>query len=277
MISEQIKTLKKEGIYMACRDFYNGTTCNNDANKQVSEKEAETPLLFGVDSKTPANTILQNNLTEFEWATKTKLYPNFWGRNISGENSLTKDEIAFLHSKGCKIAAIYYDDNPKDTENNGAIAGKNIAAKAIELGIPKNVAIFLAIGADEKANAEYMKGYANCLVEEGFTPGFRANTDAHYSFDAEFSRGMQADKTLFDKCLIWAVAPTLKDYNGITTSHLIHPDNWGPFAPSSITKSDIAIWQYGNGCHPILDYKDNKTSFNVNLVKSKLFITEKLF
>ena len=32
-----------------------------------------------------------------------------------------------------------------------------------------------------------------------------------------------------------------------------------------------------NGRMDTIDYKDNKTTFNINLVKSKLFITEKLF
>ena len=70
-------------------------------------------LLFGVDSRTPSGTALQNNLTQFEWVVRNKIYPNFWGRNLVGENALTRDEIEFIHSKGCKIAADFGDNDPE--------------------------------------------------------------------------------------------------------------------------------------------------------------------
>ena len=68
-------------------------------------------------------------------------------------------------------------------------------------------------------------------MSKGYTPAFKVNTDAKFAFEREFSRGMQNDKEIFGKCLIWAVSPTVKEYNGITTSHFIHPDNWAPYAP----------------------------------------------
>ena len=80
---------------MACRDAYEMklTKTNEvaDVNQPVETTEVESPfrtdrLLFGVDSKVRSDNLLQNNLTEFEWVTRNKLYPNFWGRNITGEN-----------------------------------------------------------------------------------------------------------------------------------------------------------------------------------------------
>ena len=122
-----------------------------------------------------------------------------------------------------------------------------------------------------------MRGFAKALMVEGFTPGFKANTDAKFSFDREFSRGIQTDKEIFKKCLIWAIAPTVKEYNGITTSHLIHPDNWTPYAPSGLTRAEIAIWQYGVECHPIEDDKGKVTTFNLDLVRNEQVIVEKMF
>ena len=55
-------------------------------------------LLFGVDSKIQANDLLQNNIDQFEWVVRNKIYPNFYGRYLTGENCLTKDEIKFLAS-----------------------------------------------------------------------------------------------------------------------------------------------------------------------------------
>ena len=85
------------------------------------------------------------------------------------------------------------------------------------------------------------------------------------------------DKEVFKKCLIWAVTPSLAEYERVTTTHLIHPDNWVPFAPSGITRQDIAIWQYGKNCHPIADDSGKETTFNVNLVRDAKIIIEKMF
>ena len=78
-------------------------------------------------------------------------------------------------------------------------------------------------------------------------------------------------------CLIWAVSPIVEEYNGITTSHLIHPDNWVPFAPSGITRNEVAIWQYGVNCHPIEDDRGKATYFNLDLVRNEQVIVEKMF
>lgn len=268
---------------MACRNAYQAqTTLIEDENIQSS---TATPvvaknvdrLLFGVDSETQANDHLQNNLDQFEWIVRNKIYPNFYARYISGANRLTKDEIQFLHSKGCKIAAIYSSTTPKQTEEQGTLLAKEIGICGLELSIPKGTAVFLEINENEDTSRDFMKGFANTLLLEGYTPGFKANTDAKYNFDRKFSGGMKTDADVFNKCLIWAVTPTIKDYDGITTSHLIHPDNWMPYAPSGITRNTIAIWQYGKNCHPIEDDMGKECTFNLDLVRNEQIIIEKMF
>lgn len=266
---------------MACRNAYK-TIIEETDKIQTSVTEpvvakSVNRLLFGVDSKIQANDLLQNNIEEFEWIVRNKIYPNFYGRYLTGENCLTKDEIKFLHSKGCKIAAIYVEEGEKKTEEQGIMLAKKIDIRALELGISEGTAIFLEIREDEVVNRDFMKGFAKALMAEGYTPGFKANTDAKFGFDREFSRGMQTDKDVFKMCLVWAVEPTAEEYNGMTTSHLIHPDNWIPFTPSGITRNEIAIWQYGRGCHPIEDDKGELTTFNLNLVRNEHVIVEKMF
>lgn len=268
---------------MACRNAYKTQKINVETDVvQTSISEPVVAqnverLLFGVDSKIQANDLLQNNIEEFEWIVLNKIYPNFYGRYLTGDNCLSKDEIKFLHSKGCKIAAIYTDEGEKQTEEQGTILAKKIDIRALELGIPERTVIFLEIGENEVVSRDFMRGFAKSLMFEGYTPGFKANTDAKFAFDREFSRGMQTDKDVFKMCLIWAVTPTVEEYNGITTSHLIHPDNWMPYAPSGITRNEIAIWQYGKGCHPIEDDMGRVTTFNLNLVLNEQVIVEKMF
>lgn len=280
---------------MACRDLYQNQTIVQ-AETQITEEiqitediqlveETQTTqetapvtrFLFGVDSRVKANNILQNNLTQFEWVTRNKLYPDFWGRNIVGENCLSKEEIDFLRAQGCKIVAIFTSESEKTSEEQGLIDAKKAMVPIIELGIPDGKTIFLQIKDTESISMEYMRGYAKGLINEGFVPGFQANTDAKYDFDREFSTGLQTDKEVFDKCCVWAVAPNLVEYNNMTTTHLIHPDNWSPFAPSGITRADIAVWQYGKDCHPIQDDEGNDTSFNLNLVINERIIIEGMF
>ena len=268
---------------MACRNAYKIKAKKVEA--EIVQPSITEPvvaktvnrLLFGVDSRIQANDLLQNNIEEFEWVVRNKIYPNFYGRYLTGKNCLTKDEIKFLHSKGCKIAAIYVDDGAKQTEEQGKIIAKKIDIRALELGIPENTVIFLEIGENETVTRDFLKGFATALMAEGFTPGFKTNTDARFSFDREFSRGMQTDKDIFKKCLIWAVSPSLAEYDGMTTSHLIHPDNWTPYAPSCITRKEIAIWQYGKNCHPIEDDTGELTTFNLDLVRNEQVIVDKMF
>jgi hypothetical protein len=270
----------KEGNFMACkgatkkRAVIVTASTNSSASTEANKK---IKILFGVDSEIQTDDLLQNNITEFEWAARNKIYPNFWGRNLTGENCLTKEEIEFIHQKGCKIAAIYNHSGEKRTEEQGISLVKEIVSKALELDIPAYTAIFLEIDDGVIATRDFMRGFASALLFEGFTPGFKANTDAAFDFDREYSRGMQTDRDIFEKCLIWAVAPSLEEYDHVTTTHLIHPDCWKPFAPSGITRDDIAIWQYGKDCHPINDDAGNETTFNVNLVKNTEIVIDYMF
>ena len=266
---------------MACRNAYRmRTTITEKAENKIqpmTARKAVKRLLFGINTKIETDDLLQNNITQFEWAVRNKIYPNFVGRNIVGENSLNKEEIKFLHSKGCKIALIYSDESEKKNEEQGKLLAKKIDIRALEFGIPEGTAIFLEIGDNEQITRDFMKGFAKTLINEGYTPAFKVNTDAKFAFDREFSRGVQTDKDIFKRCLIWAVAPTIAEYDGITTTHLIHPDNWTPYAPSGITRADIAIWQYGKECHPIEDDNGKPVTFNIDLVRNIQVIIEKMF
>lgn len=269
---------------MACRNAYQAARITKEEaeiiRSSITEPQAAqnvNRLLFGVDTNTPANNLLQNNIDHFEWVVRNKINPNFYGRNIVGDNSLTKEEIHYIHTQGCKVAAICSFVGEKTEEEQGISYAETIGAKARELGIPEGSAIFLVIPENEAICHTYMRGFAMQLMIAGYTPGFQANTDAKYGFDREFGRGMQVNREVFKKCLIWATSPVVPEYDRITTSHLIHPDEWKPFAPSCISRREIAIWQYGKNAHPIEDDAGSKTAFNLNLVRNEQIIIEKMF
>lgn len=263
---------------MACRDAFNVRSVQLDIETISDDVGTQQPdsLLFGVESKYQANDILQNNLTLFEWVERNKLTPNFWGRNIVGDNKLTLSEIRYLHLNGCSIVPIYSVSSEKLYEQQGIDAANEIHSIVADLGIPEGTAVFLEIN-EEYVTVEYMYGFAAKLLENGYIPAFKANTDAKYSFDREFSRGMRSNKEIFQKCIIWAVSPTIPEYDEMTTSHFIHPDVWSPYAPSGITRKDIVVWQYGKNCHPIYDDANCKVTFNLQLVSNMNTIVDKFY
>ena len=69
---------------MACRNAYKTKNIIEEtdiAQTSISEPvvaKSVTRLLFGVDSKIQANDLLQNNIEEFEWVVRNKIYPNFY-------------------------------------------------------------------------------------------------------------------------------------------------------------------------------------------------------
>jgi len=270
---------------MACKKAYEMPEKENEKNENENsgENTQEDPvssvprLYFGVDSEVRSDDLLQNNLTEFEWVMRNKMAPNFWGRSIVGENRLTKDEVEFLHSKGCKVAALYRTDDAKKTEEQGRLEAEKLVSAAQELAIPKGAAIFFEIGEKETVTKDYMKSLISGVSRTGYVLGFKANTDAAFDFDREYSRGVQTDRERFLSCPIWAVAPNLKEYERVTTTHLIHPDRWAPFAPSGIARNEIAVWRYGKNCHPIGDDDGRETTFDVNLVRNDAVIIKMMF
>ena len=248
-----------------------------EKTKSMSRPYVTDTLLFGVDSETCASTKLQNNLTEFEWVRRNKVYPIFWGRYINGENALSSDEIRFLREKCCKIALQYLSEEIKNTEGNGRADATKAMKLAKSLNIPQGVALFLEIPANEVATGPYLKGFSQAFLEGGYTPGFKVNTDAEYSFDREFGGAYRAQEEIMRQSLIWAVAPTLEEFDQINTTHLIQPKLWKPYAPGVLRRTDIAIWQYGKDCHKIFDDDDNLTQFNINLVRDESIIINKMY
>lgn len=85
-------------------------------SSEKSDDEILT-LFFGVNSKYRADEKLQNNLTLFEWVTRNKLFPNFWGRDINGETPLTSLEMKYLYDKNCRIVPIYFISGEFRTED----------------------------------------------------------------------------------------------------------------------------------------------------------------
>ena len=249
---------------------------DSDGLPQPPKPEEKIRLMFGVESRTPFTDLLQNNIDLFEWVTRNKPYPNFCGRHLTGKDPLTKEEIRFLHRKGCKIALICDQKEIPGVSDDMPAFVRQIGKIVEELGIPYGTAIFLDVHEEYGMTTQNLREYAAGILELGYVPGFKADTDAKYSFDREYSRGVRNFGDVFAHCLVWADTPVLKEYDRITTTHTIPPGYWTPYAPSGITRNQIALWQYGANCHPIEDDHGIETVFNVILVRNEYIIIDRM-
>ena len=67
---------------MACRNAYKTKTMEMDVEADIIQASITEPivaqnvnrLLFGVDSKAQADDLLQNNIEQFEWVVRNKIF-----------------------------------------------------------------------------------------------------------------------------------------------------------------------------------------------------------
>ena len=198
-------------------------------------------LIYGVDSRFPANMKLTNGYTLYDWVMRKSCYPSFWGRNITGNRRLTLEEVNFLKLKKCKIACIFEDFTEAEISgNDGAVqAMKAIeAAQALEIPPNRGVALFADVRSEWSVNHNWMLSYAYHLMNHGYTPGFIGNTDSskNFNFDRQASHYIQASRDVeFFNAIFWASEP----------KYAFDPEVWAPYAPSELLPRDMQLWQYG--------------------------------
>ncbi len=195
----------------------------------------------GVYSKIPANIKLTNGYDLYGWVMRMNGFPSFWGRSISGENRLAKEEIDFLHDKKCRIIPIFDDVTETDVS---ATNGSGDAARAIEaaitLGVPKNegIALYAEIRDDWSVNHNWMISFTYTLFENGFNAGFIGNTDSSQNFN--FGRQCShyyyfMNDAISEKVFYWATHPKI----------IGEPEIWSPYCPSALLPENICLWS----CH----------------------------
>ena len=214
--------------------------------------------IFGVDSNLPANTKLTNGYDLYSWVMRMHGFPAFWGRNISGENHITKEEVSFLQKKRCKIALVFNELTEADISKADGTQEALKAIKAINaLGVPKHegIAVFAYIHPDWSVSHNWMISFARVITNHGFIPGFIGNTDSskNFSFDRQYGHFVHAtDAQNNYNAVIWAQEPKFEG----------EPSEWSPYCPSVCTPEQISLWQTGT-----ITYREKNV--NVSYAKDK--------
>ena len=213
--------------------------------KQPERKNTMQKFIFGARSEIPANKKLTNGYTLFDWAVRQNCFPAFWGRPISGEHAIKKEEIEFLAERDCGVLLVFDDltlvgiaqkDGSADAER--AIS----AAKALGAEGDGKTAIFAEIKENMNVNHNWMLSFAAGLKENGFVAGFIGNTDSseNFNFDSEFSHLVVAG----GKALCFATRPETNE----------HVYGWTPYSPSALPVEEMAFWQNGKKNFNGLEY-----------------------
>jgi len=197
-------------------------------------------ILYGINSTEAANTKLPNGADLFTSVMRQSGFPAFWGRSLSGDNKITKEEGAYLKSKNCKVALIFDEltESQVSSKNGSGDAMRAIdAAQALDVPANQNIALFADIKNDWNVNHDWMVSYANTLLDNGYIPGFIGNTDAsaNYNFDIQCNKYVQSMQEIArDSTVYWATAPKLGE-----------PGEWTPYCPSTLAPEHISMWRSG--------------------------------
>lgn len=199
-------------------------------------------IIYGADSVMPADTLLTNGYSLYDWVMRKSCFPSFWGRNITGWNRITESEKDFLRQKRCRVALIMRELSESEiSQNDGTARAVEAVEAAKSLGVPQNsgIALFAYFNPEWSVNHNWMISYASYVVNNGYIPGFIGNTDSskNFNFGRQCSHYVQATRSYSQLYAVyWSTEP----------KYYFDPDIWAPYAPSELLPDDMHLWNYGS-------------------------------
>jgi hypothetical protein len=203
---------------------------------------------WGVDSARSSNTPALDGATlAFDAVTnRAGQPPEFWGRYIGGNYSLTATEAAFLHAANCKILLTYNGtSNSAGSVQGGFAEGQQDAATAIAaaqaLTVPAGTAIYADVEGDWNPTSDWIRGWATAVAAANFTPGLYCDPTHGSTFDIAYCVASAAEPIVTGMYL-WALHP---EPNPQCMAAGAAPA-FGPYTPSCGGNS--FLWQYTEDC-----------------------------
>lgn len=195
---------------------------------------------FGVSSLTPANQKLKNGYTLCEWAMRQHYYPLFWGRQLVGDNAITKEEYDYLKSKGIKTMLLINHFSEQDISKfDGTMDALEVVEVAKSLGVPQNqnIALYVVADSDGSINHNWMISFAHAVKQHGYIAGFIGNTDSsmNFNFDRQCSHFVLATSREKQYGAVYGATEPKCEYA---------PTEWSPYCPSALEPEHIGFWVY---------------------------------
>ena len=202
---------------------------------------------WGVDSaRTPNSTAVDGSVCYDSVTSRATAAPEFWGRYIGGNYSLTAGEITYLHGVGCKILVAYNGTSNDSTSVQGDIAegrpdAANAITAAIALGVPTGTAIYADIEGSWTPSANWMRGWATAVAAANFTPGMYCDPTPGSAFDQAYCVAAPLEPAVAASFL-WSMEP---EPNPQCMAAGLAPA-FGPKTPTC--GGNVLLWQYTIDC-----------------------------
>lgn len=193
----------------------------------LSATKAVEWFLYGETAQGQREHLHRNSKDKFVWVDRNKVYSMYYGKPIVGKNSMTAEEVAFLHSKKRRIAALHLSDTEKLTETQGVTIAQEIKSKAYALGLPVGSIFLLNLDENEKMEMNCMRKFAGELLETGYFPGV-LRRNCILLFDSVSDRPMRR--------AIWTIVSAWSYGYLPDASQWMTSDMWVSFIPSRIVR-----------------------------------------
>lgn len=145
---------------------------------------------WGVDSLTPANTMVSSTQTLFDAVTaqavsKGGSAPAFWGRYIGATGNLGPGEVTFLHNHNCRVLLIYRDTAAMNaqifTYEDGVAHATRAIASAQQLRAPSGTGVRIYADIEIMAGfpvptVDFFRGWFDTMQTSGYGGGVYGNT-----------------------------------------------------------------------------------------------------
>lgn len=206
------------------------------------------PNYWGVDSADATN-IMIGSQTLFDYITQQAgAAPAFWGRYIGGSYALTSTEVAFLHSKGCKILLIYNGataSSVSGTYQDGVNDADTALSAANSLNAPSDIVIVADIEAEWIPTAAWIEGWSDTIFGSKYmgSGGIYCDTYSTNPFNSAYCTAFTSDDKLqISVGFIWTTQPQV----GCTSA--ANAPAFTPTPPPCNNGSTVA-WQYALACY----------------------------
>lgn len=153
-------------------------------------------------------------------------------KNVSA--GLTKEEAAFLQSKGTQVLLIYNQFTDATGYQNGVNQANLAIQLAIELGVPEKVYIFADIEQNYPVDMDFILGWSYTLWSSPYHPGIYGNVVEGEKITTALNGAIEKEGAIKEKVIIWTNQPQI----GVTTQKQAPP-----FEPATPTASpNVLVW-----------------------------------
>ncbi|MCA1029819.1 DUF1906 domain-containing protein [Bacillus timonensis] len=190
--------------------------------------------IWGVDSASSVNEELLSCVKENFGS------PKYWGRYLTKvpnvSEGLTREEIAFIRTRGMKILPIYNVFSEAIGYSKGQIAARNAVFNARRLGIPPNTALFANVERFFKVDSDWILGWVESIYPSGYRSGIY-HDPVEGGFSAAYCEAVSQNKEIAVQSILWSAEPE----PGVTKERTA--PRFKPKTPNC--KANVWIWQYG--------------------------------